>query len=207
MNVAEVTPENDATPLHDQLILHTVSDEFGFRRFSPQEVNFIHKFVDVMRPLALALNILQAEKNIFLGYLAPTSVQLQCHMNDLLDETTKPTAAEGLSTCRPLIKSILGSLSTRLAGVLEKRDHILSAMLVPRFKLDWVQDEEKRIQYRLMLKREFQTLNSDDTAARDSGQGQSTGESDKNDPAAPRRNRLGDANFEKQLILKANTKI
>ncbi|KAI4815218.1 hypothetical protein KUCAC02_005372 [Chaenocephalus aceratus] len=76
------------------------------------EVNFIHKFVDVMRPLALALNILQAEKNIFLGYLAPTI-----------------------------------SLSTRLAGLLEKREHILSAILVPRFKLDWVQDEEKHVQF------------------------------------------------------------
>ena len=53
-------------------------------------------------------------------------------------------------------------------------------MLMPRFKLDWVQDEGK---YRLMLKREFQTLNSDDTAARDSGEAQSRGESDK-DPAA-----------------------
>jgi hypothetical protein len=43
MNVTEVPPENDATPLHDKLIVHTLSDEFGFRRLSPQEVEFMHK--------------------------------------------------------------------------------------------------------------------------------------------------------------------
>ena len=52
-------------PEYDRILLHTVCDEFGLRRFSPEEIDFIHK-------LASALNILQGEKNTFLGFLAPS---------------------------------------------------------------------------------------------------------------------------------------
>lgn len=126
-----------ATPQYDRLILHSVHDEFGLRRFSEEEIHFTHHFVNVMRPLASALNILQGENNLYLGFLAPTIVHLKSDLNSLLNECTKPTPAHGLLTCCPLIQNIMLSLNTRLKGLLDKKEHILAAMLLPAFKLSF----------------------------------------------------------------------
>lgn len=54
----------------------TSKAEINGAEVSPHKVNFKHKFVDVVRPSALALNILHAEQNIFRGYLASTIVSM-----------------------------------------------------------------------------------------------------------------------------------
>ena len=92
----------------------------------------------------------------------------------LLDESFEPTATQGLIACRPLIQNMIQSLSTRVEGMLEKRENILAAILLPAFKMDWVEDEIKRLQYRMMLKQEFQSVD----IANDSNQAQSSGGSE-----------------------------
>uniref|UniRef100_A0A8C4RJ19 HAT C-terminal dimerisation domain-containing protein n=1 Tax=Erpetoichthys calabaricus TaxID=27687 RepID=A0A8C4RJ19_ERPCA len=158
----------------------------------------------------------------------------------LWNRCIKPTATQGLIACRPVIQKMTQSLPTRLECMLDKREHILAAILLPAFKLDWVEDEVKHLQYRAMLKQEFQSVHLAD----DSDQSQSCVDLDKKSTATsffkfnrlkklfimyntalptsapverlfstggqifrPRRNRLGDANFEKQLILNANKKV
>ena len=136
--IATMTPQVSLStdPEYDRLLLHTVCDEFGLRRFTPEEIDFIHKFVNVMKPLASALNILQGEKNTLFGFLAPTVVQLKNDLNGLLDQSFEPTATQGLIACRPLIQNMKQSLSTRVEGMLEKRENILAAILLPAFKMD-----------------------------------------------------------------------
>ena len=187
-------------------------------------------------------------------------------LNGLLDESFEPTATQGLIACRPHIQNMIRSLSTRVEGMLEKRENTLAAILLPAFKMDWVEDEIKRLLYRIMLKQEFQSIDM----ANDSNQAQSYGGSESKRSSffkfkrpssvkksevdfyldaqtnedfteyivlpkltklfvkyntalpssapverlfsiggqifKPRRNRLGDANFEKQLLLNAKKK-
>uniref|UniRef100_A0A672HBW8 BED-type domain-containing protein n=1 Tax=Salarias fasciatus TaxID=181472 RepID=A0A672HBW8_SALFA len=194
------------THAYDNLILHAVCDEFGFRRFSAEEISFIHKFVDVMRPLASALNILQGEKNIFFGYLAPTIVQLQNDLNGLSEESTNPTAALCLIHNKTLISPSLVVTVTKIQQLpssgLKKNpqnlkgeadtyldapptDGFAEYMLLPRLK-------------KLFLKYSTALPSSAPVERLFSIGGQIF---------RPRRNRLGDESFEKQLLLNAKRKL
>lgn len=81
-----------------------------------------------------------------------------------------------------LVKSYLPF--PRTSRQLEKKEYIQ----LPVFKLVWEEDEVKPQQYQAMLKRKFQTVNSDDDSeARSSAQSQSCGEIDidRKNTAAP----------------------
>ena len=73
-------------------------------RLTPQEVTFLKEYSEVMRPLAQALNLLQGEENMFMGFLLPTLTALKQKLNKLSNQ---------LTLCRPLLEAVLRGLQKR----------------------------------------------------------------------------------------------
>lgn len=66
-------------------------------RLNPAEMAFLAEYVAVMKPVAIALNILQGESSVHMGFLLPTLHQLQTKMKKV---------ASSSKVCVPLIKAL-----------------------------------------------------------------------------------------------------
>ncbi len=89
-----------------------------------------------MRPLADALDMLQADKNISIGYLLPTLTVLQQTLGKL-------SCDRSIRHCRPLIESLAASITKRFGEDFYDTELRLAAMFHPCFRLSWIPEEEK----------------------------------------------------------------
>ncbi|XP_073718934.1 uncharacterized protein [Misgurnus anguillicaudatus] len=102
-----------------------------------------------MKPLTVALNILQGEENCYYGTLLPT---IEVLMSKLLE------VKEGLIIATGLPDAIVQAIKTRFASVLESNDAILAAVTLPMFKLRWLRDQRKKEIVKGMLAAECHKL-------------------------------------------------
>jgi hypothetical protein len=101
---------------------------------SVNQVNFIKEYCCVMQPLACALDILQGEQNMYIGYLLPTLVSLKFKLKSL-----KPT----LTYAGPLADAVLAGIDKRFTGFFDRSDLIMASITLPQFKLRWLDDGGK----------------------------------------------------------------
>lgn len=87
-----------------------------------------------MRPVADALDMLQADKHISIGYLLPTITVLKNELRKV---------ESSLKHCKVLVESLHSSINLRFGPDFEERELRLAAMTHPCFKLSWVPEEEK----------------------------------------------------------------
>lgn len=89
-----------------------------------------------MQPLANALDILQREKNMYLGYLIPTLL----HMERQLGQRKTMIDKTPLKHCDVLRRTVRGVIRAprRFGEYLKDKELQLAAVLLPNFKLRWV---------------------------------------------------------------------
>lgn len=58
-------------------------DYAGIKRFTDADFDSLNEYVNVMQPLALSLDLIQGEKEMYLGYLLPVLSTMLKNMEDL----------------------------------------------------------------------------------------------------------------------------
>ncbi|XP_060783091.1 uncharacterized protein LOC132890299 [Neoarius graeffei] len=100
--------------------------------FTPVELAFLAEYTKTMTPVAKALDVLQGETNVQMGWLVPTITILKNKLQNLRISS---------KFCRPLIDALLSGLEKRFEQVLTVPELITAAILVPKFKTSWTSDD------------------------------------------------------------------
>ena len=85
-----------------------------------------------MKPFAQALDILQSELNCFMGFLLPTLYQLIHKLEKV---------QLGLKYCNSMAKALIDGIKKRFLSMLNDKELIGAAILLPQFKTDWTSDK------------------------------------------------------------------
>jgi len=120
-------------------------------------------YSSVVKPVATAVDILQGDKNCYLGCVLPTIKSLMANVQNT------PT-----SLAAPLKTAILDGLHVRFDHLFRNEDFILAAVCHPKFKLSWIDDPVDKARCTHMLESVCESMATD--VQSDSENAQSTDE-------------------------------
>uniref|UniRef100_A0AAV2JKH7 Transposase n=1 Tax=Knipowitschia caucasica TaxID=637954 RepID=A0AAV2JKH7_KNICA len=99
---------------------------------SPAEIAFLSEYVKIMCPVAKAIDVLQGETNVQMGWLIPTITLLKTKLQHLRLSS---------KCCVPLIDALQSGLQKRFGEMLKDPELIAASILVPKFRRCWTTDE------------------------------------------------------------------
>ncbi|XP_041825222.1 uncharacterized protein LOC121655155 isoform X1 [Melanotaenia boesemani] len=100
--------------------------------FTPAEIAFLTEYVKTMSPFAKAIDVLQGETSVQMGWLVPTITLLKTKLENLRLSS---------KFCVPLIDALQTGLERRFREMLEDSELIAAAILVPKFKTCWTSND------------------------------------------------------------------
>uniref|UniRef100_A0AAR2LVB9 HAT C-terminal dimerisation domain-containing protein n=1 Tax=Pygocentrus nattereri TaxID=42514 RepID=A0AAR2LVB9_PYGNA len=112
--------------------LAAVCSELDTPKFTPVELAFLAEYAKTMSPVAKALDVLQGETSVQMGWLVPTITLLRTKLQQLNIAS---------KFCEPLIAALLSGLEKRFGEMLTDPELRAAAILVPKFKTCWTSDE------------------------------------------------------------------
>ncbi|XDV25468.1 hypothetical protein PO909_029384 [Leuciscus waleckii] len=133
--------------------LNTVCAQFGIKCFNDREYLFLKEYCIVLKPLTVALDILQGEDNCYFGTLLPTLEILMSRTLALRDE---------LRMTASLPDVIVLAIKISFSSMMDNKKTLLAAVTLPKFKLRWIREEEKKDTVRAMLTTECRGLPLED---------------------------------------------
>ena len=97
--------------------LNTIMEKLDEIPFTPEELIFLDEYLEVTKPIAITVDILQGN-SASLGTVLPAIAKLKKHYERIIE-------VNNLRFCLPMAKYILWDLNRRTSHLFEDRDYIL----------------------------------------------------------------------------------
>ncbi|XP_052130876.1 uncharacterized protein LOC127751404 [Frankliniella occidentalis] len=143
----------------DEDKFNTTLDKAGLDRLTQSEIKFLREYVWVMHPVAAALDILQRDKDMYVGYIIPTILRLEAQLT-----MRRKMNGKDLRYCDVLARTLITAIRgpRRFQQYLEQEDLQLAAALLPQFKLNWQKDPVMRQNLKKVLIEKASSLSVED---------------------------------------------
>ena len=115
--------------------------KIGIALLTEADMAFLKGFVQVMKPIAVAMEFLQGEKDCFVGHVIPTVMGIQGKLRTMVVDTT----------IVPLKNALLDGLQSRFRSVFADEQYHLASMLIPKFKVNYLPEEERRMKKLVLI--------------------------------------------------------
>ena len=136
--------------IRDEAKTNKVCQALNLPVLTHSDIVFLKEYAATLKPLATAIDILQGEKNCYMGYVLPT---IQSLMSNIQSTPSSVVAV--------LKKAVTEGLHARFDHYFTDEDFILATLTHPKFKLSWVDDTLKKAQYTQLLETACSTLTNE----------------------------------------------
>uniref|UniRef100_A0A8C0YUZ1 BED-type domain-containing protein n=1 Tax=Cyprinus carpio carpio TaxID=630221 RepID=A0A8C0YUZ1_CYPCA len=121
--------------------LNQFCTRLDIRCITEREYQFIKEYCKVLKPVCMALDILQGEDQCFYGTLQPTLEILMTKILALKEAVLEKTA-----------------IKTRFSSILDSDEALIAAVTLPKFKLRWLRDETRKDNIKMILAAQCRAL-------------------------------------------------